>query len=181
MNPNEFEKFKTNKDFMDFRKKCSYRNSNIWWPVKIIYAGKKSYTMTKLSYCINPKTNIISYYCNNHQLNTDNKRRIFKNQPCNGKIEYHRDSQNFYLVQKHNKICDLMDVKEYDNTASVTNNVKNYTQYKKELTNYLNSHPLITINNFKKYAKNLFDKSKFNFINTDNFYKNIWTFIENNN
>jgi len=82
-----------------------------------MYAGKKYYIKTKLSYLKNPKTNIISYYYNNHMQNNVNKKRIFKNQPYNDKIEYHRNTDNFNIVQAHNKICDIIDVKVFDNTA----------------------------------------------------------------
>lgn len=40
-------------------------------------------------------------------------------------------------------------VKDYDNTFNITMNVKNYSQYKQELTIYLNSHPLVTLKNLK--------------------------------
>ena len=36
-------------------KKNSYRNSNVWWPVKLMHVGKQYYIMTKLSYLKNPK------------------------------------------------------------------------------------------------------------------------------
>lgn len=70
-------------------------------------------------------------------LNTDNKKRIFKNQPYNGKIEYHRNTDNFYIIQAHNKICDIFDVKEFKNTADNSLNVKNYSQYKQSLIKFL--------------------------------------------
>ena len=127
--------------------------------------------MTKLSYCQNPEVETIIYYCNNHRLNTVNKRNIFKNNPCNGKIEYNRKNKNFYLVSSHNNLCDTINFKIYDNMADISSNVNNFTQYKNELKKYLDSHPLILYKTFKYQANILYTTSEFDFILKENILK----------
>lgn len=130
--------------------------------------------MTKLNYCENYNINIISYYCNNHLLNTDNKKNKFHNKPYNGKIEYNGLNDNFYLVQKHNDICDELRHTIYDNVASISKNINNYQNFKSELIQYLNTHPLVIYKDFKNYGKTIYEKSKKDFNLKENFYKNLY-------
>ena len=64
--------------FIDFRKKIIDKIKGIWWPIKVKYAGKTYYPMTKRNYLFNNKCTIIRYYCVNHYLNTKNKKIMLK-------------------------------------------------------------------------------------------------------
>jgi len=54
--------------------------------------------MTKVKDIINPYKNRIIYYCNNHLINMINKKLLFNNNRCNGKIEYLKNKNNFYIL-----------------------------------------------------------------------------------
>ena len=56
--------------FIDFRKKIIDKKKDIWWPIKVKYAGKSYYPMTKRNYLLNKKCIVTRYYCVNHNLNT---------------------------------------------------------------------------------------------------------------
>ena len=48
----------------------------------------------------------IYYYYVSHRINTANKKLIFGNNKCNGILEYDRNKNKFYIVTRHNKLCD---------------------------------------------------------------------------
>ena len=75
-------------------------------PDKLEYAGKKYYLMTKPYFIAKINIGHLKYYCNNHRLNTTNKRLLFKNELCNGQIKYIRNTNKFYIIHLLNKICD---------------------------------------------------------------------------
>ena len=78
--------------------------------------------MTKLKDIGNKNNNKIIYYCNNHRLNTFNKKLQFKNAPCNGKIEYLKNQDSFYIIHEHNNIFIHVNIKIYDDLGDITNN-----------------------------------------------------------
>ena len=59
----KFEKYKIYNYLIDFKKRFSKNNSEIWWPVNLSYGGKSYYPTNKLDSLSNPNTNIIHYYC----------------------------------------------------------------------------------------------------------------------
>ena len=63
---------------------------------KFSYGGKSYYPTNKLDSLSNPYTNTIHYYCNNHNLNTKDKKNYFKKHRCNGKIDFYRKKTNFF-------------------------------------------------------------------------------------
>ena len=83
--------------------------------MKVKYIGKSYYPMTKKEYLIKSSTYNIIYYCNNHLLNTQTKKLIFKGNACNGKIEYNRDNNKFFLIHSHNDILNTNKPQIYDN------------------------------------------------------------------
>ena len=92
--------------------------------------------MTKKYLLNNRNHNNIIYYCTNHRINTAYKKITFKNNPCNAKIVFKRNENNFYNKRKHNNICDNINPKIYDNVGDITENVYRYNDYKKNLLNY---------------------------------------------
>mgnify|MGYP006873008888 CR=1 FL=1 len=76
-------------------------------------------------------------------INTYNKKLLFGNNKCNGRIYYYRDTNEFYIVTKHNNLCQ-----------------KKKSQYMIITTIY----KLISIFIFKKYALQLFISKKTNLI-----------------
>ena len=119
---------------LDFKyiyfEKNYYGKEKLWYPFNVKYGGKKYFIMTKLKDIINPSKNRIIYYCNNHRLNTINKKILFNNNPCNGKLEYLKNEENFYLIHMHNDICDNKNVKIYDNIGDITINAYKFSDYK---------------------------------------------------
>ncbi len=85
-----------------------------------------------------------------------------------------KNENTFYLLQKHNSICDNINIKIYDNNADVTKNVYGYAQYKDDLIKFLNLNPLISIHEFTKYAMDLFLKNDLEFVLKKNTFKNIF-------
>ena len=71
-----------------------------------------------------------------------------------------RNTEDFYLVHNHNKLCDQKNIKIFDNIANIDTNIQNLEEYKNNLINYLNSKPLISIYAFKKHAFKVFYTKK---------------------
>ena len=86
------------KKFIDFRKKIIDKKNDIYWPIKVKFGGKSYFPMTKINYLINKNCKIIRYYCVNHNLNTKNKKFIFKKSPCNGQIDFDHIKEEFYFT-----------------------------------------------------------------------------------
>jgi hypothetical protein len=61
--------------------------------------------MTKKEYLIKSQLRFIRHYCTNHLLNTNPKKIAYKNNPCNGQLEYDRFKNEFYITFEHNNIC----------------------------------------------------------------------------
>ena len=120
--------------------------------------------MAKKADIINANKNKIVYYCTNHRINTINKKILFRNNPCNGKIIYYRNENTFILKTDHNNICNNKKPKIYDNNANVTFNAYAFS----------NLSPLVTFTNFKQYAIKKFINGKFNFSIRKNTFKNIF-------
>ena len=51
------------------------------------------------------------YFCNNHNLSIENKKLIFGNKSCKGKVDYNIINEEFYLINIHNNICDNKNIK----------------------------------------------------------------------
>ena len=117
------QKNKVNNSLIDYKKRYYKNNTNILWPVNLAYGGKSYYPSNKLDSLTNINTNIIHYYCNNHNLNTEDKKKYFKKHKCNGKIDYFRKKNEFFLVHEHNEKCDLRILKIYDNELEIENSM----------------------------------------------------------
>ena len=98
-------KEKINPLFISYERKYS-KDNKLWWPFKLFYGGKKYYPNSNEKYLSNKNTTIINYCCVNHRINTANKKLLFGIYRCNGKIEFNRITEEFFLVRNHNKICD---------------------------------------------------------------------------
>ena len=157
-------KEKINPLFISYERKYS-KDNKLWWPFKLFYGGKKYYPNSNEKYLANKNTTIINYFCVNHRINTANKKLLFGIYRCNGKIEFNRITEEFFLVRNHNKICDKRNLRLYDNYSEIETNICNFEEYKNELINFLNNNPLISIYAFKKHALKLFlsSNNKFNF------------------
>ena len=107
----------------------------------VTYVAKKYYANAKKAELIYPSKNEIIYICTNHRINTVNKKLKFKNYPCTGKLNYNRTTNKFYMIHKHNSICDNKYPNIYDNTANVTNNDYGFLNYKNDLLEFLNLNP----------------------------------------
>ena len=153
-----FEKLLIDTTYIDYEKKFSNDNK-CWWPTKLAYGGKKYYLASHSSYASRKTTNNLFYFCTNHRINTINKKFLFGNNKCNRKIEYERKNNKFYLVYPHNDICDKKNIKKYDNTADIQENIENFESFKSTLINFLNKNPLASYNKLKKTAIKLFLKS----------------------
>ena len=152
------EKLIIDKTFIDYQKKYNYDKS-VWWPIKLVYGGKKYYAASHSSYLKNKKYDTLYYYCVNHKHNTPNKKIIFNNKPCNGKIEYNRKNNEFYMIIEHNKICNNKFKKIYDNLANIEEAINKFGDFKKDLISILNSNPLMSYYYFKKIEINKFLKN----------------------
>jgi len=97
---------KINEIFVYYEKRYADTFSKIWWPVNISYGDKKYYPSTRLERLIGSTRKYNLYYCNNHLLNTNNKKLKFNNQKCPGQLEYNRAKGTFVLLKRHNAICD---------------------------------------------------------------------------
>ena len=99
------EKEKLNDLMISYEKKYSL-NKETWWPIKLYFGGKKYYPYSNEKYLENKNTKIIRYFYVNHRISKDNKKLIFGKYKCNGKIEFYRDTGEFFLVTSHNELCD---------------------------------------------------------------------------
>jgi hypothetical protein len=136
--------------------------------------------MTKKEYLTKASTTKIIYYCNNHLLNTQTKKLLFKGNACNGKIKFDRQKQLFYITHSHNAICNNNNPKIYDNIGEIQTNVYEFSNFKKDLINYLNRHHMITFKDFKIKANDYFLKNNFDFFVKKNTYANIYYPWRNN-
>ena len=80
------------------------------------------------------------------------KKIAFKNNPCNGQLEYDRLKNEFYITFEHNNICENNNPAIYDNVWDIQKNVYNFSNFKFFLIDFLNKNALITFSKFKKYA-----------------------------
>ena len=143
---------KINELFVYYEKRYAVSFSKIWWPINIFYGGKKYYPSIRLERLKDPQINIILYYCNNHLLNTNNKKLKFNNQKCPGQLEYNRAKGTFVLKKRHNAINDGDTDKIYDHIIDVDNTVLECKEFNSKMIDFLNSHPLYNFKMFKKYV-----------------------------
>ena len=160
--------------FIFYKKKIISYKPLIWIPDKVQYSNKKYYLMTKLNQITENGINHLNYYCNNHRLNTSNKKIYFKNNSCDGQIQYIRDKNKFFFTHKHNSLCNAISITNTENIAETNENIKNYNDLKDLLTNYLNKHPLINLRSFKKIAIEFFLKGNYDFTITKHSFKNLY-------
>lgn len=160
--------------FVFYEKRYSDIKQKTWWPVNISYGGKKYYPSTRLERLKNPNVTKILYYCNNHNLNTNNKKLKFNKQKCPGQLEYNRTNGKFYLIKKHNNLCDGLTTKEYDNAIEVETTILQYKQFKINMINFLNSHPLFTFKMFQKYVTEYLKLNPIDFTLKDNTLADIF-------
>ena len=130
--------------------------------------------MTKPSYIANNNVGIIRYYCTNHRLNTDNKKLLFGKTPCDGQIEFDRGNNKFYITYEHNMIYNKLNIPIHDNEADINIEIKKRSDFKKILIEFLNKHPLYYFTYFKKFAKKLYLKGKYEFKISKNAFANIF-------
>ena len=88
---------------------------------------------------------------------------MFKNRPCNRQIEFDRNKEAFFMTCNHNELCDGKNPKHYDNIGDIQKNVYAFADFKNELISYLNIHPLILFQVFKKLATKHFLNNKCDF------------------
>ena len=84
-----------------------------------------------------PQINIILYYCNNHLLNTNNKKLKFNNQKCPGQLEYNRAKGTFVLKKRHNAINDGDTDKIYDHIIDVDNTILEYKEFNYKMIDFI--------------------------------------------
>lgn len=117
--------------------------SNIWCPIKVKYAGKSYYPMTKKEYLIKSQVRIIRYYCTNHLLNTNTKKFLLKIiHVINSQLEYDRLKNEFYITFEHNNIKENNNPVIYDNVGDIQKNVYNFSNFKSFLIDFLNKNVL---------------------------------------
>lgn len=61
-------------------------------------------------------------------------------------IRYNHSKGTFYLIKKHNAICDGETVIEYDNNIDVENTILEHKDFNNKIIKFLNEHPLLTFN-----------------------------------
>jgi len=124
-----------NSNFIYYKKKIISYKPLIWVPDKVQYSNKKYFIMTKINQITENGINHLNYYCNNHRLNTTNKKIYFKNNPCNWQIQYIRNKNKFYFTHKHNNLCDAIEIASTDNIAETNESIKKYSDLKELLIN----------------------------------------------
>ena len=92
----KFEKYKIYNYLIDYKKRFYKKDSEVCWPVNLSKGGECYYPTNKLDSLTNPNTNIIHYYYNNHNLNTNDKKNYIKKHKYNGKIDFYSKKTNFF-------------------------------------------------------------------------------------
>ena len=121
----------------------------------------------------------IYYYCINHRTlknstETNEKREPKRISLCNARIIYIKSAYEFYTDWDHSSYYNKQKVPEYQNLGDINEQIENYKDLKEKLTNYLNTHPIITVRDFIKKGFKLYDKSSCKF-NVENYtFKNIY-------
>ena len=75
-------------------------------------------------------------------MNTPYKKSIFGRKCCNGKLEYYRNTNEFFIIAEHNDICNQKNKKIYDNNVQIEKEFIKFSNFKSDLIKYLNLHPL---------------------------------------
>ena len=91
---------------------------------------------------------------------------LFNKNKCNGIIEFNRQKGKFFLINEHNKICDMKDKKIFDNLADIEIEeieVKKREDFKSSLITFLNFNPFVSYGKFKKKAIKYYLKNEYNF------------------
>ena len=60
------------------------------------------------------------------------------------------------------------------NLKEVSKGISNYDEFKNQLMAYLKGYPLISFTEFKKYGKDLYKKSDYEFEYSENFFSNLY-------
>ena len=125
--------------------------------------------MTKGKYILKIKE--LNYYCNN-----TTKRSIdgTKHSICKYIIKYNKVDENYYIINGHSDECLSIRKQKYENIQDIDKEITNYNDYKILLTNKLQKDPLITVDEFKKWASELYRNSEYNFDLKVNTIKNFY-------
>ena len=162
-----------NKNFLLLidKKSIDDNNNNFYYYKHLIYGDKKFYLMTKGKYIIKNKE--LNYYCNN---NNTTKKSIdgTKHSICKCIIKYNKIDGNYYIINGHSEECLSIRKQKYENSADINKEIANYNDYKILLTSKLQKDPLVTFNEFKKWASELYRNSEYNFELKVNTIKNIY-------
>ena len=76
------------------------------------------------------------------QIESPYKKSIFGGKGFNEKLEYYRNTNEFFIIAEHNNICDQKNKKIYCNNAQIKKEFIKFSNFKSDLIKYLNLHPL---------------------------------------
>ena len=127
----------------------------------IVYANRKfnmSYTSRE---ALNREN--IYYYCKYHRTTKNSSEITNKNLKkkisiCNAKILYKKNEQMYFWCTDHSEECNRLYNQNISIPSNFKNNINNYEEFKKNLTDYLNKNPIINYTDFLKYATDLYYK-----------------------
>ena len=147
------------------------------WYKKFIYLNKKYNISSKYNYAKN--NDHVIYYCHYHWTTVESDKLNKKGEPlrtskCFSRVYYYKSSKKYLMDWGHSDFCDKLNIPKYENFADIEGEITNYKNFKKELTHYLNSHPIIKYTEFKSKAYKFYHKNHCNFTINTNTFKNIY-------
>ena len=91
---------KLNKLFISYKLHYYNKEKKLFWPINVIYGGKKFYCMTPNNQKLNVNKNTLLYYCNRHRKVSRKNENI---KCCNDNIIYVRNEDSFYFKKDHSR------------------------------------------------------------------------------
>ena len=108
------------------------KEKKLFWPINVIYGGKKFYCMTPNNQKLNVNKNTLLYYCNRHRKVSRKNENI---KCCNVNIIYVRNEDSFYFKKDHSRECNDLDGIEPENFAELDKETYKFSQFKNILLN----------------------------------------------
>ena len=135
----------------------------------LLFQDKKYYLITKKDDI--SKYNNLYYYCNNHRTTKTSEKLDAKGHKeriniCDSKIKYEKDTNRYIFCQDHSVQCNELDKAKITNIVKVEKEISNYQNFTEALKEILNQNPVLSFNDFKKNAQNLYYERNLEFIIT---------------
>ena len=152
-------------------------DENFTYFKNLIFQEKKFYLITKKDDI--SKYNNLYYYCSNHRTTKTSEKLDLEGHKeriniCDSKIKYEKDTNRYIFCEDHSERCNEIDKAKITNIIQVEKEINNYQNFTEALKDILNKNPVISFNDFKKNAQNLYYERNLDFKIKNSLYSNLY-------